>query len=181
MIANKNVTELQFGMNMEFVVVNPSKHSKMKKKKTEKRFVYLGLGFPVTVVNAPLIEIRGGWSLDVDLNVLQRAVLLALAHRCEVLSGNQIRFIRLWMSCTLDEFGKLLGVTHPAVLKWEKAGDKPAKISLTTEREMRLLILDKLLGKDSDFRKAFRVIHTLKFTKSEEPPVIDAPINLIAS
>ena len=152
----------------------------MKKHKIEKEFEYLGLGFPITLKNIPMIEIRGVWTPDIDLNILQKVVVLDLAHRSSELTGNQIRFIRQWLGFTQTEFGKLLGVTHPAVVKWEKSGDKFAKVSLPTQRDLRLLILDQLLMKDEDFRQAFRVIHNLKFTQSNQSLVFDAPIDLVA-
>lgn len=152
----------------------------MRKHKIEKEFVYYGLGFPVILKNIPMIELRGVWTPDINLNTLQKVVMLDLAHRACELTGNQIKFIRLWLALTQTEFGKLLGVTHPAVVKWEKSGDKFAKVTLSIQRDLRLLILDQLLGKDEDFRKAFRIIHNLKFTNTHDSLVIDAPLDLVA-
>jgi hypothetical protein len=66
----------------------------MKKQKIEKEIIYDGLGFPIILRNVPMVEIRGVWTPDIDLNVLQRVVLLSLAHHLKSLTGNQIRFIK---------------------------------------------------------------------------------------
>nr|NGX49592.1 hypothetical protein [Candidatus Anoxychlamydiales bacterium] len=92
----------------------------MRKQKIEKEIIYEGLGFPILLRNVPMVELRGNWVPDIDLNVLQKVTLLALAHQPVDLTGNQIRFIRTWLGLTQSEFGKLFGVTHPAVVKWEK-------------------------------------------------------------
>lgn len=152
----------------------------MNKHKIEKQTIYEGLGFPVTLYNVPLIELRGTWTLDIDLNLLQKVVLLALAHHPSDLTGNQIRFIRNWLALTQSEFGKLFGVTHPAVVKWEKTGNKGSKMSLTTQRDLRLWILDKLLAKDDDFRRAFKIAHTTDYSCPAEPLEFDVPIDLVA-
>lgn len=152
----------------------------MKKLKVEKEYVYEGLGFPVVLRNVPMIELRGIWAVDVDLNLLQKVVLLALAHHPSDLSGNQIRFIRSWLDLTQSEFGKLFGVTHPAVVKWEKTANKGSKMNLTTQRDLRLWLLDHLLTKDDDFRKAFKIVHMTDYSQAVEPLEIDVPIDLVA-
>lgn len=152
----------------------------MAKHKIEKEYIYENLGFSILLKNVPMIEIRGTWTPDINLNILQKVVLLALAHCPTDLTGNQIRFIRAWLKLTQIEFGKLLGVTHPAVVKWEKSGNKASKMNLTTQRDMRLLLLDKLLTRDDDFRNAFRVVHLTEFSHRHNLLEFDALKDLVA-
>lgn len=152
----------------------------MRQQKIEKEIVYEGLGFPVVLRNVPMIEIRGVWTPDIDLNVLQKVVLLALAHHSADLTGNQIRFIRSWLGLTQSEFSKLFGITHPAIVKWEKTKNKASKMSLTTQRDLRLCLLDQLLTRDDDFRKAFKIIHMTEYTNAIQPLEFDVPVDLVA-
>jgi len=152
----------------------------MSKERIVKEYVYKGLGFPITLRNVPLIMKRGVWTPDIDLNILQKVVLLSLGHHPADLTGNQVHFIRTWLELTQTEFGKLFGVTHPAIVKWEKAGNRSAKIQLTTQRDIRLLLLDKLLSRDDDFRKAFRIVHVTEFTRKVIPLEFDVPTDLVA-
>ena len=152
----------------------------MKRQKVEKEVVYKGLGFPVILRNVPMIELRGVWTLDINLNNLQKVVLLALAHKPSDLTGHQIRFIRTWLGLTQLQFGKLFGVTHAAIVKWEKAGNKGSKMNLTTQRDLRLLLLDQLLAKDDDFRQAFKIIHMTEYTERIQPLEFDVPTDLVA-
>ncbi len=121
-----------------------------------KRFIYAGLGFPIALVNVSLVKKRGVWTPAVNYNKLQKEVLLALTHKAVALTGNEIHFIRTYFEMTLENFGKNFGVTHVAVLTWEKMGDKPAKINPTTELCMRLFVLEKLNTNNQIFREAFR-------------------------
>ena len=152
----------------------------MAKRKIKKKYIYDGLGFSIVLRNIPMIELRGVWALDINLNILQKVVLLELAQHPSDLTGNQIRFIRTWLDLTQTEFGNLLGVTHPAVVKWEKSGDKPSRMNLTIQRDMRLLLLDKLLVRDEDFRKAFRVVHVTEFSSETELLEFDLSKDLVA-
>lgn len=127
----------------------------METKKT-KRYVYNGLGFPVVLANVSLVKKRGVWTPAVDYNKLQKEVLLALTHKPVALTGNEIHFIRTYFEMTLEAFGKQLGVTHAAVVTWEKRGNRLAKINPATELVIRLLILDELNISNQIFRETFR-------------------------
>jgi DNA-binding transcriptional regulator YiaG len=145
-----------------------------------KTFVFEALGFPVELRNVPMVEVRGVWTPDIDLNVLQRVVLLELAHRAEGLTGNQIRFIRSWLHLSLTGLAHLLGVTHPAVLKWEQMGDACPSIAVTTQRAIRLLVLDAILKKDTDFRNAFKRVSEVEFRTEADMLSLDAATQLVA-
>ncbi len=125
-------------------------------KKVVKRFVYEGLGFPIVLMDVCLAKKRGNWTPAIDYNKLQKHVLLALSHKPFPLTGSEVHFIRVYFELTLEHFGKQLGVTHVAVLNWEKSQDKPAKINPTTELFLRLLILEKLKMNNQVFRDTFR-------------------------
>lgn len=152
----------------------------MGQQKIEKEVVYRGLGFPVVLRNVPMIKLRGVWTPDINLNDLQKVVLLALAHHPSDLTGSQIRFIRTWLGLTQSEFGKLFGVTHPAIVKWEKMENKGSKMNLTTQRDLRLWLLDQLLARDDDFRKAFKIVHMTAYSSIIQPLQFDVPIDLVA-
>jgi hypothetical protein len=74
----------------------------------------------------------------------------------------------------------LFGVTHSAVVKWEKSKNNRSKMNLTTQRDLRLWLLDRLLTKDEDFRKAFKIVHETKYSNRVELLKFDVPIDLIA-
>ena len=86
----------------------------------------------------------------------------------------------LWLGLTQSDFGKLFGVTHVAVVKWEKRGKSTSKINLSTQRDLRLYLLDQLLARDEDFRKAFKIIHTTTYTDKIELLAFGVPIDLVA-
>ncbi|HSX03639.1 MAG TPA: hypothetical protein VLG76_02815 [Rhabdochlamydiaceae bacterium] len=94
------------------------------RKKYAKKFVYEGLGFPVVLTNVRLVEKRGVCTPEIDYNKFQKHVLLALSLKTSPLTGNEIHFIRTYFEMTLENFGKQFGVTHVAVLNWEKTVNK---------------------------------------------------------
>lgn len=152
----------------------------MKKRKVEKKYLYDGFGFPLVLLNVPMIQVRGEWVPDIKWNRLEKIVLLILAHQPGELTGNQIRFIRHSMQMNQRNFSKLFGVTHAAVVKWEKAKDHVPKMHTTTQLAMRLCILDNLIQDDSKFRKSYHNIISHGFQKTPEQLEIDTQTDLLA-
>ena len=133
------------------------------KKKTIARFEYDGLGFPIILLNFPLIEVRGICVPDIDYNQLQRNVLLALCRKSLPLTGNEVRFVRQYLQMNYTDFASRFGVTHASVIHWEKSKNLFAKILPTTELCIRLYILDVLHAKNKLFRQIFREFDYSKF------------------
>lgn len=129
------------------------------KKNIAESYEYDGLGFPIILENVPLIEVRGVLVPNLDYNLLQKNALLALCQKPYPLTGNEIRFIRQYLSMTYKEFASKFGITHACVIHWEKAKNLPAKITPSTELYIRLYILDFLRVKNTLFRNSFRNFH----------------------
>jgi transcriptional regulator with XRE-family HTH domain len=113
----------------------------MKPRKTARRQVFHGLGFPVILRDAPMVKLRGEWALDVDYRALARCAAVATALKPGRLTGAEARFIRHHLGLTLQRAAERLGVTHPAVFKWESRGASPARMGWATEKEIRLAAL----------------------------------------
>jgi len=133
------------------------------KKKMMRQFEYDGLGFPVLLLNIPVREIRGVEVPDINYNLLQTNVLLALCQNTLPLTGNEIRFIRQYFEMTYREFANHFGVTHASVIHWEKSKNSFAKVAPTTELCIRLYVLDTLKADNKLFRNTFRDFNYLKF------------------
>jgi DNA-binding transcriptional regulator YiaG len=141
------------------------------KKNIAAEFIYDGLGFPVILLNVPLVNVRGIQIPNINYNVLQKNVLLALSHKLQPLTGNEIRFIRQYFEMTYTEFANRFGVTHPSVIHWEKAKDNFAKIQPATELCIRLTILDAIHAKDKLFREIFRNFNYSEFKSQKNQKV----------
>jgi hypothetical protein len=115
-----------------------------KARKIQPLFEDFGCGFPIVLRNVPMVKIRGVWTPEINYDEFHRAVLRALAHKKTRLTGNQIKFVRQYFELTLVEFGEYFDVSHPAVLKWENAGDDIPAIKWSLERDIRVFILDRL-------------------------------------
>lgn len=118
------------------------------KKKGKKTIIYYGLGFPITLVDAPFKKVAGEIVLDVDMNKLQMIVLRFLIFKKTPLTGEQLRFIRKFLEMSTTEFAKKFGVTHPTILKWEKNQNA---INPATDFYIRLYLLQYL--QETDLKK----------------------------
>lgn len=120
----------------------------MKKRKTE-TFVYRGLGFPITLVNAPMKKVFGEWIVDIDMIKLQMPVLRALVYKPSPLTKDELKFIRQFLFMTTTDFGRIFGVSHAAVVRWEKG---QRRLTPSMEFCIRLYALNHLHAKDKEFR-----------------------------
>lgn len=132
----------------------------MVNKKVQKNYTDYGFGFPVQIIDAPFMKIRGEWALDLNFEKYEKAVLLALALKPVRLTGNEIKFIRNHFEMDLKSFGKRFGdVAHSAVIKWEKFEDSPTNINWSTEKDIRLAIIDE--NKPGLLRKSYEELQNI--------------------
>jgi len=135
----------------------------MKNRKTE-TFIYEGLGFPIKLINVPMKKIFCKWAMDIDFNKLQLAALYALLYKPTPLNGAELRFIRKFLEMSMADFGKIFGVSHVAVLKWEN-GKTHAPPS--TDIYIRLYVLNSRHAKDKEFRSLYNTISPESFSKNK--------------
>lgn len=57
---------------------------------------------------------------------------------------------------TLVQFAQFLGVSHPAVLKWEKTINKPTGMAWSTEKDIRLLAFSKVSKSGKEFLNLYQ-------------------------
>jgi len=57
-------------------------------------------------------------------------------------------------------------VTHPAVLKWEKAGPRPTGLGWSTEKDIRLFVRSRLERQAGKFVEAYRELETQPGSKT---------------
>lgn len=130
-------------------------------RKIKKKHVDYSCGFPVVLLNVPVIKIHGKQVLDIDNDALAKNILLLLYKKAEPLTGNEVRFIRYYFGITLRDFARRLGVKHSAIVKWEKKQDHSASITWGIEKDIRLFILDKLCKSNKDFRDGYKALEEM--------------------
>jgi DNA-binding transcriptional regulator YiaG len=138
-------------------------------KKVE-TFIYEDLGFPILLVNAPLRKVFGEWVIDINFNKLRSKVLNYLIHKPTHLTGAELRFIRKHLEMTTTEFGKVCGVSHVAVLKWESEENQ---ISPVTDLYIRLFVLRRLHAKNEEFGKLFYEISPEQLSHRTDEGIIE--------
>lgn len=141
-----------------------------RKKET---FIFNGLGFPIQLKECPMKKVVGEWVIDINLNALQLLVFKELIHKPSSLTGREIRFMRKFMDLTTEELGKMLGVTHAAVVKWEK---EQSKMSQVQEIYIRMRLSSMLM--DREINAIFKDITPETLTEARES---NKPLSINAS
>lgn len=145
----------------------------MKKNKKRETFIYEGLGFPIRLINAPLKKVYGEWVFDFSMGIFQKAVLHMIAMKQSPLTGKELRFIINYFEMSYRDFAKIFGVSHVAVVKWEK---EKSKMNPSTEIYLRLYILNYLKVTDKEFRKLYLNINPENLASAEQ----DSPLEIDA-
>lgn len=126
------------------------------KTKTIENFIYEGLGFPIQLKRVQIIYIDGEWHPKIDVHKVSREAIKALVTQNSRLSGNQVKFIRLYFCMTLREFAKqVVHESHTAVSKWEKYGDEATNMDGNIEAMLRLYVYEKQCMKTEKQRNSF--------------------------
>ena len=147
---------------------------KMSKNKKIDTFVYEGLGFPIRLIHVPLRKVYGEWVFDFSLGTFQKAVLNMLARKLSPITGAELRFIIDYFEMSYRDFAKLFGVSHVAVVKWEK---EETKMNPSTEICLRLYILNFLKVSDKEFRTFYLEMtpdHLSHYERERTPLEMDA-------
>lgn len=141
-------------------------------------FIYEGLGFPIRLVNVPLRKVYGEWVFDFSMGIFQKTVLNILARKSTPLTGLELRFIIDYFKMSYRDFAKIFGVSHVAVVKWER---EESRMNPSTEVYLRLYILNFLKVTDKEFRKVYLKINPEKLANSvHENSPLEVEINKIA-
>lgn len=146
-------------------------------KKIIKEMKYMGFGFPIVLKSVPAKYIRGQLEPVFSHKELGFQVLELLCLKKKSLTGNQVKFIRLFFDFSLRDFASLLGVTHQAVMKWENFADEYATISESTEKIIRLNVLYRLNKKPKVFLQDFA--HVIDLTIEAKHGIEDLHLKLV--
>lgn len=150
----------------------------MTKDTKRKTMIYNGLGFPIRLINAPMRKVYGKWVFGFSMGIFQEIVLHMLATKSSPLTGLELRFIIDYFELSYRDFAKLLGVSHAAVVKWEK---EKSKMNPNTELSLRLYMLDYLKVTDKEFRKCYSELIQNNLSKIEtEKTLLDINLDKIA-
>jgi DNA-binding transcriptional regulator YiaG len=147
--------------------------------KIQDDFIYHGAGYPVTLHHVPMIEVGNEWVFNINMSIIDRLVFEELPHLESPLTGYQVRFIRDYMDMTLKAFADRFGISHPAVKKWENAGDGPTNMSWSTEKDIRLFVLLQSKPDPAVFQKNYEDLVT-EAKGSPSPIHIDVEKMVIA-
>ena len=147
----------------------------------QKSLMFYGFGFPIELRDVPFRKVLGEWIPAIDYDALSRAFLAVLPRKPVRLSGDEVRFIRLTMGLTLEEFGRRFDVSHPAVKKWESSGDKPTNMRWAAEKDVRLAALDYVHVNAREFVKAYERFVTAPPRATHHQPSVQLGAILDAS
>lgn len=105
------------------------------------RYTICGLDY-VYLENVPVRQTKHGEVLDTDLAVIEREIASEIVRQGIPIRGAEVRFLRKSLGMSMERFGRLLGLSPPAILKWERESQK--RLHPTNEVAVRALMAEQL-------------------------------------
>ena len=107
--------------------------------------VFEELGFPVMLVDPPMIQVRGHEVPDLNLRELQEAVFRQLFIKPVRLTGAEVRFIRKHLRLRQADLARMLNMAnHSVVSQWEGREDQATGMEYNTEVVLRVWMAAKV-------------------------------------
>ena len=129
-------------------------------KKIIKKYIYDGLGFPIELYHVEMVMLDGEFHPKIDVRKIADSAIKALVMQPSRLTGNQIKFVRTYLSMSLRDFSEIVNESHMAVKKWEDFKNKPTTMDRNIEILLRLHIYKHIAIKSDDNTK-----NVMKFYK----------------
>ncbi len=105
------------------------------------RYSICGLDY-VYLKNVPVRQTSHGPVVDADMAHVEREVAAEIVRQGIPIRGAEVQFLRKTLGMSLERFGKCLGLSAPAILKWERARAK--RLAPINEVAVRALIAERL-------------------------------------
>ncbi len=111
----------------------------MRKKSVH--YTICGLNY-VYLENIPVRRTSHGEVIAADLSIVEREIAKEIIRRGIPLRGAEVQFLRKTLGMSMQRFGRPLGLSAPAIMKWEKARTK--RLAPINEVAVRALIAEQL-------------------------------------
>jgi len=109
------------------------------------KMIFMELGFPIMLVNPPVVEIRGHLLPDINLKEIQKIVFQLLIIKPVRLTGAEVRFIRKYLRYRQIDFARMLNMSnHSVISQWENQEDSFTGMEHNTEILLRMRMALKL-------------------------------------
>lgn len=128
-------------------------------KKIIKKYIYNGLGFPIELHNVVVVMFNGEFHPKIDVRKIADSAMKSLVLQESRLTGNQIKFIRTYLSKSLREFSEIVNESHTAIKKWEDFKDKPTNMDKNIEILLRLHIYNHIAIRSKNDKKEIIKFH----------------------
>jgi transcriptional regulator with XRE-family HTH domain len=103
-----------------------------------KKIEYWAEGFPVILIDFPAYEDEGEFFPDVPLTSLGRAIASKVIAKPNLLTGDELAFLRAIAHLTRSEAARKLGVTRRTLINWEDRGKRPIGAPLLVHLALRV-------------------------------------------
>ena len=134
--------------------------------------LFTQLGFPILLIDPPILTVRGETLPDVNMKDLQSAVFRMLILKPARLTGSEVRFIRAFQRLRQAELAAILNMAnHSVVSQWESRLDEPTGMDYNTEVVLRIWMANRIGRSDM-------IVDMLESSTRKLSPRADRPMEV---
>lgn len=134
--------------------------------------MYMELGFPILLVNPPMVEVWGELVPDINLKRLQADVFQLLIVKPTRFTGAEVRFIRTYLRLRQADLADVLNLkNHSVVSQWEGREDEATGMNYNNEVLLRVWMAAKV-GKVAESAQLLELLEEkLKHLRAPSTPL----------
>jgi putative transcriptional regulator len=110
-------------------------------KRVTLHYAVCGLEY-VFLEGVPIRHTAHGDVVNADTGLIEKEIAGEIVRRGVPIRGAEVRFLRKSLGLSLERFGGMLGLSAPAILKWERARER--RLDPTNEVSVRALMAENL-------------------------------------
>ena len=110
-------------------------------KRVQLHYAVCGLEY-VFLEGVPIRHTPHGDVIDADPGLIEKEIAAEIVRRGVPIRGAEVRFLRKSLGLSLERFGRMLGLSAPAIMKWERARER--RLDPTNEVSVRALMAENL-------------------------------------
>jgi DNA-binding transcriptional regulator YiaG len=122
------------------------------------RYTLCGLDY-VYLENVPIRRSKHGDVIAIDIEVIEHNIAREIIRRGIPIRGAEVQFLRKSIGMSMEKFGKILGLSAPAILKWERMRNR--RLQPINEVALKAMMAEQL---DVQLNGTFTVLKGLDET-----------------
>ncbi len=108
-------------------------------------YIFKGFGFDVLLKNVALRSVHGEEYPDINMNEVKLRTAKALLNSKQRINGYQLKFLRTFLTLSIDDVSHKIQVPASTLRTWENNGNDFTGLTIEQEKAFRILAIYRII------------------------------------